>query len=216
MFGVEEVSHSKKRKEPHLGYVIVTNPLRYWTLNMGQTEDVAKAKVYYNEDKARRLLAMVQKKYPRAYLETVSVSTDHDGCLLINGYPRKLVVSKKVLKKLIYNKYCGHCAYCGTLIPPGEMVMDKYYPTKGDAFDNLMPCCHACFRIKGGKTPREFQDYIEERRARAKKNKDYQYAKKFGLIVDSARLTFFYLRPEGRALFEENLRRRQRREEEGH
>ena len=210
MFGIEtEKSTSKRRKRPRVGYVIVTSPLRYWTINLGQTEDIAKAKVYFQEAKATKVLNEVLKKYPQARIDHVTVTTGHEGNLIINGHPSVPQTTEKAMRKLVYDKYGGHCAYCGVLIPPGESVMDRYYPNKGDGYENLMPCCHACYRIKGGKTPREFQDYIEARRAKAQKGEDYRYAKKFGLIVDSMRLVFYYLRPEGRAQFEANLRRKQ-------
>lgn len=66
----------------------------------------------------------------------------------------------KALRERIYNKYNGHCAYCGTHITLSEMQVDHLQPKwhnltdedcekKGidrgtDDEDNLMPSCRAC------------------------------------------------------------------------
>lgn len=66
----------------------------------------------------------------------------------------------KELRKRIFNKYNGHCAYCGTPIPISKMQVDHLQPKwhnltdedcerKGiergtDDEDNLMPSCRAC------------------------------------------------------------------------
>lgn len=71
----------------------------------------------------------------------------------------------KATRRLVYEKYNGHCAYCGREIKLGEMqvdhiipIMRSYYGAKEDALkvrqmmvdgtindiDNLMPACRAC------------------------------------------------------------------------
>lgn len=71
----------------------------------------------------------------------------------------------KELRKQVYDKYNGHCAYCGRELKMNEMqvdhiipVMKSYYGIKEEALkvrhmikdgsfnsiDNLMPACRAC------------------------------------------------------------------------
>ncbi len=71
----------------------------------------------------------------------------------------------KAMRKLVYEKYNGHCAYCGKELKMNEMqvdhiipVMQSYYGTEEEALkvrqmiedgsfnsiDNLMPTCRAC------------------------------------------------------------------------
>lgn len=71
----------------------------------------------------------------------------------------------KAMRKLVYEKYNGHCAYCGKELKMNEMqvdhiipVMKSYYGAKDEALkvrqmiadgsfneiDNLMPSCRAC------------------------------------------------------------------------
>lgn len=71
----------------------------------------------------------------------------------------------KATRRLVYEKYAGHCAYCGRELKMNEMqvdhiipVMKSYYGIKEDALkvrqmiedgsfnsiDNFMPSCRAC------------------------------------------------------------------------
>lgn len=67
----------------------------------------------------------------------------------------------KALRLQVYDKYDGHCAYCGKPLKPEEMQVDHIYPygrvDYGDpkamqmvddgsmnAIENLMPACRAC------------------------------------------------------------------------
>jgi 5-methylcytosine-specific restriction endonuclease McrA len=67
----------------------------------------------------------------------------------------------KALRLQVYEKYDGHCAYCGKPLKPEEMQVDHIYPygrvDYGDpkamqmvddgsmnAIENLMPACRAC------------------------------------------------------------------------
>ena len=66
----------------------------------------------------------------------------------------------KTKRALIYDKYEGHCAYCGKAIAPAQMQVDhktpRYHwddgnwPGSADDIDNLMPSCAHCNHYKGG------------------------------------------------------------------
>ena len=77
-------------------------------------------------------------------------------------FQRKINRHKPTLKQraAIYDKYHGHCAYCGCKIAFGEMEVDHLIPVyhfeakpelqnkSPDTFDNLMPSCRSCNRYK--------------------------------------------------------------------
>ena len=58
----------------------------------------------------------------------------------------------KSVRKLVYAKYNGHCAYCGCEIPEKGFNVDhlyclrRYEYTEVDvhSIDNLMPSCGSC------------------------------------------------------------------------
>lgn len=56
-------------------------------------------------------------------------------------------------RKMILNKFQGHCAYCGCQISMDDMQVDHIIPKwKGgsDAANNLNPSCRMCNFYKGG------------------------------------------------------------------
>ena len=59
----------------------------------------------------------------------------------------------KMDRKIILNKFQGHCAYCGCQISMDDMQVDHIIPKwKGgsDAANNLNPSCRMCNFYKGG------------------------------------------------------------------
>ena len=78
---------------------------------------------------------------------------------------------KKELRKQIYNKYNGHCAYCGKVISYDEMQVDhlipqrlkeKYGEDKIECFENYMPVCRRCNHYKRALNIEAFRDTIEK------------------------------------------------------
>ena len=84
-------------------------------------------------------------------------------------YGERKPISKDMRKK-VYEKYNGHCAYCGKEIKPEEMQVDHIIPLAHSIYgprdnaekvrkmfddgsineiDNLMPACRACNFYKG-------------------------------------------------------------------
>ena len=65
----------------------------------------------------------------------------------------------KIMRAAIYDKYQGHCAYCGKAITHAQMQVDlktpRYHwddgnwPGSADDIDNLMPACAHCNHYKG-------------------------------------------------------------------
>jgi hypothetical protein len=85
---------------------------------------------------------------------------------------KRKTISKKV-REAIYNKYAGHCAYCGKKIEYKEMQVDhlipvqrerfgKYSEEQIECFENYMPACRRCNNYKRAHSLEVFRKYIEE------------------------------------------------------
>lgn len=56
-------------------------------------------------------------------------------------------------RRQIYEKFDGHCAYCGREITYGEMRVDHVIPLREggiDEVENMFPVCSVCNRYKKG------------------------------------------------------------------
>ena len=130
-------------------------------------------------------------------------------------------MSKAKDRKIIFEKYGGHCAYCGDelkkgwhvdhILPvnrlwrhkqkDGEMVYGKNgyvkeyyyeYPER-DVIENKMPSCPSCNINKHQATIEEFRAWITRYVVSLNKsNTQYQMAKKYGLIQETGKLVTFY------------------------
>ena len=57
----------------------------------------------------------------------------------------------KIDRERVYNKYNGHCAYCGKEIEYKDMQVDHLiskYHNGDDEYNNLMPSCRSCNHYK--------------------------------------------------------------------
>lgn len=81
-------------------------------------------------------------------------------------------IPKKV-REAIYNKYDGHCAYCGKSIAYKEMQVDhlipvqrerfkKYSEEEIECFENYMPACRRCNHYKRAHSLEVFRRMIKE------------------------------------------------------
>ena len=81
-------------------------------------------------------------------------------------------ISKK-LRLEVYNKYNGHCAYCGKKIDYKDMQVDhlipyqrerfkKYTEEEIECFENYMPACRRCNHYKRANSLEGFRKNIEE------------------------------------------------------
>ncbi|MDE5704037.1 MAG: HNH endonuclease [Bacteroidales bacterium] len=82
------------------------------------------------------------------------------------------------IRQQVYDKYAGHCAYCGKEIAYKDMQVDHIVPiwhnihdgtlklmrvTRGnDCIDNLFPSCRACNFRKGTLSIEQFRQQIKE------------------------------------------------------
>lgn len=92
--------------------------------------------------------------------------------------------SKKI-REQVYNKYGGHCAYCGRQIEYKDMQIDHFIPQRrwsaerSNDISNLMPSCRSCNHYKRANSLETFRRYIFEV---PKKLRENNYIYKIGLI----------------------------------
>ena len=114
--------------------------------------------------------------------------------------PRKAI--KKSERLLTYQKFNGHCAYCGCEIKYEDMEVDHFIShmsnMEEDNIDNYMPACHDCNHVKVDYTINQFKNAIQHcgeiHRARKKPIMAIsdRIAIKYGLTEQDHEVTFFY------------------------
>ena len=65
----------------------------------------------------------------------------------------------------IFNKYGGHCAYCGKALKYKDMQVDHLIPLRSGGADdvkNYMPACRSCNHYKRGNSLEAFRKMIEK------------------------------------------------------
>ena len=119
----------------------------------------------------------------------------------------------KLNKKLrieIYNKYDGHCAYCGCEIEMKDMQIDHIVPKyrnnemwhKGeigsDEISNFNPSCRMCNFYKGMNSIENFRENLKGTLMRnVQRPFDFRLAKKYGMVeVKEWDGKFYYERKE--------------------
>lgn len=79
----------------------------------------------------------------------------------------------KAVRERVYQKYGGHCAYCGSSILYQNMQVDHYLPQCKEKFylkrckkdvhgeENLMPACRRCNHYKRARTVKQFRELLK-------------------------------------------------------
>ena len=104
----------------------------------------------------------------------------------------------KSIREQVYQKYNGHCAYCGETIEYKEMQVDHFAPVYlfGDNIDikNLMPACRSCNLYKSTYTIEKFRNQLSEIPNRLSRDSAiYKIAKRYNLICEiDEPVKFFY------------------------
>lgn len=123
---------------------------------------------------------------------------------------------KKKERKKVYEKYDGHCAYCGKEIKYNEMQVDHCIPKRNFAFhikngwripmglshlteldvdhiDNLMPSCRVCNNWKKTFDLELFKTELQSQVTRLNAySPSYRIAKAYGLIDELPVKVVFY------------------------
>lgn len=141
----------------------------------------------------------------------------------------KMTTHKQIPKKIrqqVYEKYNGHCAYCGRKITLKEMQVDHVYSvyhaelnkkgkavgvedSKGDPkylkekaahvndIDNLMPACRQCNFYKGAMDIEAFRSQLETALFyNATNTFQFRLAERYGLVKPTPHHIEFYFEKE--------------------
>lgn len=122
-------------------------------------------------------------------------------------------MSRKTMPKTdrinVYNKYDGHCAYCGKLIDYKDMQVDHLVPLKGwnehgtDDFENLMPSCRRCNHYKRANTLEGWRKMIEEIPQKLERDSYiYRVGMDYGLVEPKPHKVKFYFEKNRREVEE--------------
>ena len=99
-------------------------------------------------------------------------------------------------KREIYNKYNGHCAYCGKKLNFDDMTLDHIHPqSKGGKsnINNIYPCCHLCNNQKGNKSIEEFRQYLTDIDSYLDDIIQYRIALRYNKVkVNSSKVKFYF------------------------
>lgn len=112
-------------------------------------------------------------------------------------------------RQKVYDKYDGHCSYCGELLN-GKFHVDHLYNQRNfdlnvsrglvpknithvDHIDNLMPSCASCNRYKDTYTLEEFREELEKLVERLNlRSTIYRISKRFGQVEETQSPIVFY------------------------
>jgi hypothetical protein len=114
---------------------------------------------YYNNDKDSSITDVTVVPILRKNtLESIQNKLD-------TNYPPPRKTITKEIRQQVFDKYSGHCAYCGKQLTLDTMEVDhiiSHMYNKGkDEIDNYMPACQLCNRAKDTYNIEEFRNYIE-------------------------------------------------------
>lgn len=102
----------------------------------------------------------------------------------------------KAVRVQVYQKYNGHCAYCGCEMEYREMQVDhvipKYWENGADDITNYMPACRACNFYKSTFGLEEFRERVQTIPDRLENEFIYKLAKKYGLVIETNKPIKFY------------------------
>lgn len=93
---------------------------------------------------------------------------------------------KKDKRVEVYNKYNGHCAYCGKKMEYKDMQVDHIIPKRiggSDDVENLNPSCRRCNHYKRANTLEGYRELISTLHERIRKQYLDKVAEDYGVII---------------------------------
>lgn len=103
------------------------------------------------------------------------------------------MVITRAIRRWVYNKYNGHCAYCGERIefnafhvdhikPVREMNGEMDYP-ENDTIENMAPACRSCNIRKGSGSVEFFREEMERAvKVLRRDSVTFKFAERYGQI----------------------------------
>lgn len=109
---------------------------------------------------------------------------------------KRKAISKATRLK-VYNKYDGHCAYCGCELTLKTMQVDHivsvYWNNGPNNIENYNPACRMCNFYKGTKSLERFKEELAKITGRLEKTFIYRLAKKYNLLSENdIDIKFYY------------------------
>ena len=111
---------------------------------------------------------------------------------------------KQEIRQAVYDKYNGHCAYCGAEIEHRKMQVDHFWPKclahrqaclDNNRLDNLMPSCAKCNNHKHGMYPETFRNEVSLQVKRLMKNTQFCRALRYGQVkITESPIVFYFER----------------------
>ena len=99
-------------------------------------------------------------------------------------------------RQAVYDKFKGHCAYCGTAIMPKQMQVDHIYPKRNGGTDdiaNLNPACRACNCWKTAMDIELFRSEISNQVERLRRySSAFRMAERYSLVSETKQDVSFY------------------------
>ena len=99
-------------------------------------------------------------------------------------------------REIVFNKYVGHCAYCGEKITLKNFQVDHIVPKYrgGDShIDNLNPSCRSCNRAKATFLIEEFRELIMRKvKTVRRSNANFTLLERYGVIKQIKTEVKFY------------------------
>jgi len=130
---------------------------------------------------------------------------------------KRKAIPKKV-REAVYNKYDGHCAYCGKELGPKDWQLDHLIPVQRErfkryseeeieCFENYVPACRRCNHYKRAHSLEVFRRYIEEIPAKLyRDNYIYKVGLDYGLVeAHERKIKFYFEEYEEREKQKENI-----------
>ncbi len=107
---------------------------------------------------------------------------------------KKLTYEQRIT---VYNKFSGHCAYCGCEIEINDMQADHVKPLElggADDMDNLYPACRSCNHYKHTLTVEKFRAALERMpNVLMRDSVTYKIAVRFGIIkIANPKVVFLF------------------------
>lgn len=115
----------------------------------------------------------------------------------------------KKIREAVYNKYNGHCAYCGKRIEYKDMQLDHLIPKQREqfkrysteeieCFENYMPACRRCNHAKRSYSLEGFREFIETISKKLfRDNYIYKVGLDYGLVIANEHKVIFYFEQVG-------------------
>lgn len=102
----------------------------------------------------------------------------------------------KATRLKVYEKYDGHCAYCGCTLELKDMQVDHiqsvYWYNGANDIENYNPACRMCNFYKSTMSVEDFREQLGKLLSRLEKVFIFRLAKKYGLIKEMDEPVIFY------------------------